>query len=91
MMPYFAAMMPGVDLGGNDLANGISHHPPGTLPSACQAVCAANKACGAWTYVIRGSEPEAGVLERRGAGVLEGREEVTVQKMWMCGFIPLLI
>ena len=51
-------MMKGVDLPGNDY--NITHYPPKTDPKACEAACAADSKCKAWTYVIRGSPAGSG-------------------------------
>ena len=42
------------DLPGDD--EGCTHHPKGTDAHVCQAACAADAKCVAWTYVIRGAD-----------------------------------
>ena len=51
-------LMNNTDLSGGDGA--ISHHPPGTDPTVCQAICDNSTTCKAWTYVVRGSPPGSG-------------------------------
>merc|ERR1711972_1061848 len=38
----------------------ITHHPPNTNPSVCEAACVADAKCQSWTYVIRGSPSGSG-------------------------------
>ncbi|KAL1518961.1 hypothetical protein AB1Y20_003231 [Prymnesium parvum] len=45
--------MPATDLAGHDY--NITHFPANTDPSVCEAACAADDKCKAWTYVVRGS------------------------------------
>ena len=57
--------MPGTDLPGNDYK--ITHLPPKTDPKACEALCAADPKCKAWTYVIRGVPAGSGDCCLKGA------------------------
>jgi len=51
-------MMSKTDMPGNDYS--VVHHPANTSPSVCEAACAADAKCDAWTYVIRGSPAGSG-------------------------------
>ena len=59
--------MNATDLGGNDY--NITHMPPHTAPSVCEAACAADDKCEAWTYVIRGALAGSGDCCLKSGGV----------------------
>ena len=51
-------LMKGTDIPGSDY--NVSHYPPNTEPKECEAACAADDKCKAWTYVIRGQPAGSG-------------------------------
>lgn len=56
--PSVSRLMNSTDMPGDDYS--ISHHPPNTAPTVCQAMCDKDPKCQAWTYVIRGSPAGSG-------------------------------
>lgn len=57
-LPSATTFMEETDMPGNDY--NVTHYPANTDPKQCQAACAADTQCKAWTYVIRGSPAGSG-------------------------------
>lgn len=51
-------LMKGTDMGGGDY--NVTHYPPNTDATVCEAACAADVKCNSWTYVIRGNPAGSG-------------------------------
>jgi hypothetical protein len=79
--------MPGRDLGGP------THHPGTFGGKGCQALCAANAKCKAWTWVIRGTPAGSGdccqktgpVCPKASPGMVSGAKIATTIPKSQCG------
>jgi hypothetical protein len=79
--------MAGTDLPGEDYR--ITHLPPKTDPKHCEALCAADSKCKAWTYVIRGTPAGSGDCCLKTAVPCPGPSDLTFTMVQGSPLLPL--